>query len=281
MTGTSRLTSRAAVNTLLALAACYMLFPLVWLATAATKPLEDLYGSSMFSLQPAQLIDNLRNLAAEGDGIFGRWFLNSILYAGAGAAIGALVCVAAGYAFDKYQFRGKEKLFGLVLGGVLIPTTAMAMPLYLLASRVGVVNTFWSVFVPVLTFPFGVYLARVFAQAYVPYEVIEATRVDGAGDLRAFYSVGLRMMTPGFVTIFLFQFVAIWNNFFLPLVMLSDRSLFPVSLGLYVWNSNTQSLPQYYPLVITGSFVSVVPLVIAFVLLQRFWRSGLTAGSVK
>ena len=203
------------------------------------------------------------------------------LYAGCGSALGALICVAAGYAYDKYQFRGKEKLFALVLGGVLIPTTSLSLPLYLLASNLGVINTFWSVFVPFLTFPCGVYLARIFSHAYVPYEVIEATRVDGASDLRAFWSVGLPMMTPGFVTIFLFQFVAIWNNFFLPLVMLSDNSLFPVSLGLYLWNGQSRVVPEFYPLVITGSFVSVVPLIIAFVLLQRFWRSGLNAGSLK
>jgi multiple sugar transport system permease protein len=280
MTGT-RLTSRAMVNTLLAVATLYMLFPLLWLATAATKGATDLYSTSMFDIDIGNLGTNLGNLVAESDGIFLRWFVNSLVYAGCGSALGALICVAAGYAFDKYRFRGKEKLFALVLGGVLIPTTALSLPLYLLASNLGVINTFWSVFVPFLTFPFGVYLARIFSQAYVPHEVIEATRVDGAGDIRAFWSVGLPMMTPGFVTIFLFQFVAIWNNFFLPLVMLSDNSLFPVSLGLYLWNGQSQVLPEFYPLVITGSFVSVVPLIIAFVLLQRFWRSGLNAGSLK
>lgn len=273
--------SRAAVNVVLGLAAVYMLFPMVWLASAAMKRLDDLYASSMFDFSDVNLVGNVRALLEQDGGVFARWYLNSLLYAGGGALLGALVCVAAGYAFDKYQFRGKEKLFALVLVGVLIPTTALSLPLYLLASKVGVVNSFWAVFVPVLTNPFGVYLARVFSQGYVPSEVLEASRVDGAGELRAFFSVGLRMLMPGYVTVFLFQFVAIWNNFFLPLVMLSDSDLFPVSLGLYVWNSNTTAFPEFYPLVITGSFVSVIPLVAAFIGLRRFWRAGLTAGSVK
>ncbi|MEW5354067.1 carbohydrate ABC transporter permease [Streptomyces sp. 16-176A] len=116
---------------------------------------------------------------------------------------------------------------------------------------------------------------------YVPGEVLEAARMDGAGELRTFWSVGLPMVMPGFVTVFLFQFTAIWNNFFLPLVMLSDNRLFPLSLGLYSWNTQTHAFPEYYPLVVTGSLLGIVPLVVAFIALQRHWKAGLTAGSVK
>lgn len=215
------------------------------------------------------------------EGIYGRWYVNSLLYAVVGAALGSMVSVACGYAFDKYRFRGKEKLFGLVLAGVMVPPTVLALPLYLMASKVGVVNTFWSVFIPVLFNPFGVYLGRVFSQGYVPDEVLEAARVDGAGELTSYFRVALRMLGPGVVTVFLFQLTAIWNNFFLPMVMLSDHSLFPVSLGLYVWNSAAVVTPDYYPVVVTGSLLAVLPLIAAFVLLQRYWKSGLTAGSVK
>ena len=104
----------------------------------------------------------------------------------------------------------------MVLLGVLVPSTALALPMYLLASRTGLVNTYWSVLVPVLVNPFGVYLSRVFSASHIPDEALEAARIDGAGELRAFWSIGLRMVMPGFVTVFLFQFTAIWNNFFLP-----------------------------------------------------------------
>ncbi|MFC4332957.1 carbohydrate ABC transporter permease [Streptomyces andamanensis] len=273
--------SKAAVNGALVLATAYTLLPLVWLLTAAAKNTGDLLGGRSLSPATWHLGANLHALATTGDGIYFRWYLNSLLYAGIGALLCALVCVCAGYAFHVYAFPGKEQLFGLVLLGVLVPTTALALPMYLLASELGVVNTFWAVFVPSLVNPFGVYLARVFCAGYVPGEVLEAARMDGAGELRTFWSVGLRMVMPGFVTVFLFQFTAIWNNFFLPLVMLSDNRLFPVSLGLYSWNTQTHAFPEYYPLVVTGSLLGIVPLVIAFIALQRHWKAGLTAGSVK
>ncbi|MEU3841817.1 carbohydrate ABC transporter permease [Streptomyces sp. NPDC028635] len=273
--------SKAAVNGTLLLATAYTLFPLLWLLTAAAKNTGDLLGGRTLSPSRWHLGDNLANLAATGDGVYFRWYLNSLLYAGVGALLCGLICVAAGYAFHVARFPGKEKLFGLVLVGVLVPTTALALPMYLLASRTGLVNTFWAVFLPSLVNPFGVYLARVFCAGYVPGEVLEAARMDGAGELRTFWSIGLRTVMPGFVTICLFQFTAIWNNFFLPLVMLSDTKLFPVSLGLYAWNTQTHSFPEYYPLVVTGSLLAVIPLVVAFVALQRFWKAGMTAGAVK
>lgn len=214
-------------------------------------------------------------------GLYGRWYVNSLLYAVIGAAVGALVSVACGYAFDKYRFRHKEKLFGLVLAAVMVPQTVLALPLYLMASEAGLVNTFWAVFIPVLFNPFGVYLGRIFARGYVPDEVLEAARVDGAGELTTYARVAFRMLGPGLITVFLFQLTAIWNNFFLPMVMLSDQDLYPVSLGLYQWNSSASVSPEYYPVVIMGSLLAVLPLILAFVLLQRFWRSGLTAGAVK
>ncbi|MEU8138529.1 carbohydrate ABC transporter permease [Streptodolium elevatio] len=266
---------------MLVIGALYSVFPLIWLVTAAAKSPNNLLGTSMFQVDGAAIGDNIQRVLDQDDGIFLTWFGNSFLYAGAGALGSTIICVAAGYAFDKYRFPFREKLFGFVLVGVLVPVSALALPMYLLASKAGVNNSYWAVFVPSLLNPFGVYLARIFSRSYIPDEVIEAARMDGASDLRVFRSVGLPMMVPGFVTIFLFQFVTIWNNFFLPLVMLSDRKLFPVSLGLYTWNGNTTQSPEFYPLVITGSLLAVLPLIVAFIALQRYWRSGLTMGSVK
>ncbi|MCX4724443.1 carbohydrate ABC transporter permease [Streptomyces sp. NBC_01020] len=277
----NRWLSKTAVNGALVLAVVYMLFPLIWLVTASTKDTGGLLSGNAFSFKGFNLGQNISDLASYGGGVYFRWYGNSLLYAGVGAVLCSLICVAAGYAFDKYEFRGKEKLFGLVLLGVLVPTTALALPMYLLASKIGIVNTYWSVLIPVLVNPFGVYLARVFSAGYIPNEALEAARIDGAGELRTFWSIGMPMMMPGFVTIFLFQFTAIWNNFFLPLVMLSDRDLFPLSLGLYSWNTNTHGEPSFYPLVVTGSLLAVIPLIVAFVSLQRHWKAGLTAGSVK
>lgn len=276
-----RLLGRTVVNTVVGIAVLYTLLPVLWLVLAASKNRDALFSSNFFSLSDFSFVQNLRDLFAMDGGLYGRWYTNSLLYAVLGAAISALVSVACGYAFDKYRFRHKEKVFGLVLAAVMVPQTVLALPLYLMASATGVVDTFWAVFVPVLFNPFGVYLGRIFSQGYVPDEVLEAARVDGAGELTTYVRVSLRMLGPGLVTVFLFQLTAIWNNFFLPMVMLSDEKLYPVSLGLYTWNSSATVSPEYYPVVIIGSLLAVLPLILAFILLQRFWKSGLTAGSVK
>ncbi|MEU2132209.1 carbohydrate ABC transporter permease [Streptomyces sp. NPDC018352] len=277
----SRWTSRGAVHGILLLAALYSVLPLVWLATSATKSVGDFSTSSAFEFADWNLWNNLRDLFTREDGVFLDWIRNSVLYAGAGAFLGALICTACGYAIAKLDFPGRRALFAVTLAGVLVPPTALALPLYLLASQLHVVNTFWAVFIPLLTNPFGVYLARTFAEASVPDEVLEASRLDGAGELRTFVRIALPVMLPGFVTILLFQFVSIWNNFFLPLVMLTDPKLFPMTLGIYQWGTRAPQFPDYNPLVITGSLLAVVPLIVAFIVLQRQWRSGLSAGSVK
>ncbi|MFJ9037144.1 carbohydrate ABC transporter permease [Streptomyces sp. NPDC102406] len=276
-----RLLGRATVNVVVTISVLYTLLPVLWLVLASTKSRDALFSSNILSFSDFSLVQNLKDLFAMDGGLYGRWYGNSLLYAVLGAALGALISVACGYAFDKYHFRHKEKLFGLVLAAVMVPQTVLALPLYLIASATGVVNTFWSVFIPVLFNPFGVYLGRIFAQGYVPNEVLEAARVDGAGELTTYVRVALRMLGPGLITVFLFQLTAIWNNFFLPMVMLSNQDLYPVSLGLYQWNSQASVSPEYYPVVIMGSLLAVLPLILAFVLLQRFWRSGLTAGAVK
>ena len=151
--------------------------------------------------------------------------------------------------------------------------------MYLMFSQIGLTNSYWSVLIPAFVSPFAVYLCRIYAAASVPDELIEAARIDGASEVRIFFTVAMRIMSPALVTVFLFSFVAIWNNFFLPLVMLSDVNLFPVTLGIFQWFSQVNQ--PIYNVVITGSLLSVIPLVIAFLALQRFWRAGLTAGGVK
>ncbi|MGW2836224.1 carbohydrate ABC transporter permease [Streptomyces sp. NPDC001493] len=275
------LTGRAVVNLVVGVSVLYTLLPVLWLVLASTKDRDALFQSNVLSLKGFSLVQNLKDVFSMDAGLYGRWYANSLLYAVLGAALGALISIACGYAFDKYRFRHKEKMFGLVLAAVMVPQTVLALPLYLMASKAGLVNTFWAVFIPVLFNPFGVYLGRIFSQGYVPNEVLEAARVDGAGELATYFKVAMRMLGPGLVTVFLFQLTAIWNNFFLPMVMLSNQDLYPVSLGLYTWNSSASVSPEYYPVVVMGSLLAIVPLILAFALLQRFWRSGLTAGAVK
>ncbi|MEV6103699.1 carbohydrate ABC transporter permease [Streptomyces sp. NPDC051940] len=274
-------TSRSVVNGLLGLFSLYTLMPLTWLVIASTKDHGDLVGTGGFTFADFHFLDNLGDLFAFGDGIYGRWLLNSVVYFGFGCLATTFLSMMVGYAFAVYDFPHKEKLFGLVLLGILVPSPVLVLPQYLLASEAGIDNSYWGVLIPLLVSPFGVYLGRVFAEGYVPGEVIEAARVDGAGEFAVFLRVALPMLAPGFVTLFLFSFTAAWNNFVLPLFMLSDDELYPVTLGLAIWSRAAHQNPEYYLLTIIGALVAVVPLIVAFVCLQRFWRSGLTTGAVK
>ncbi len=267
---------------LLVLFTIYFLVPYFWLIVSSTKNAGDLFGTFGFWFAPNfNLFSNLQQLFTYQDGVFVRWLLNTLLYAGVGAAVGTWLSSMAGYALAKYVFRGRDLLFSLVLGALLIPTTALALPLYLMFSAVGLTNTYWAVLLPSLVSPFGVYLSRIFAAAGVPDELLEAARVDGANEFRT-YTIALHLMIPALVTIFLFQFVTIWNNYFLPLVMLSDEKLFPVTVGLETWNVTTAGSSKFlYGLIITGALISTIPLLAGCVVLQRFWRGGLGAGSVK
>lgn len=265
----------------LAVVAVYFLVPVYWLVISSTKSPADLYGSFGFWFKNPTFLQNMSRVFTYQDGIYLRWLLNSVLYAGVGALLATLFAAATGYVLAKYHFKGREALFNFVLAGVLVPGTALALPMYQLFSTVHLVNTYWAVLIPSLVSPFGVYLARVYAAASVPDSLLEAARIDGVGEVRIFFSVVLRLMTPVLVTVFLFQFVGVWNNYFLPLVMLSNDKLYPITLGLTTWQAGSARNPQLLQTTIGGALVSVVPLAIAMIVLQRFWRGGLTEGSVK
>ena len=258
----------------------YFLTPLWWLFVASTKPQGDLYTGAVLWFSHFQLAENVGSLFSRDGGVFVRWLVNSLAYSGVSALVGTIVAAMAGYSLAKFRYPGRGLIFGIILGGVLVPATALALPIFLLFAQVGLTNSVLAVVLPNIVNPFGVYLARVYADAAIPDEIVEAARLDGAGELRAFFSISSRMMTPALVTIFLFQFVGVWNNYLLPLLMFHDRDLFPVTLGLTLWNSQVVYDGSLGVLTIVGSFVSILPLVVLFLALQRYWRSGLTLGGV-
>jgi multiple sugar transport system permease protein len=274
-----RLPTQVTVMTFLFICAVYFVLPVYWVLVSATKSAPTLFGSFGLWFAHFQLGTNLHDLVTADNGIFLRWLLNSVIYAGVGSVLATAISAAAGFALAKYEFRGREAIFSVVLAGVMVPGTALALPLYLMMSKAGLANSYWSVLLPSLVSPFGVYLSRVYAAAAVPDAIIEAARIDGASEFRLFTRVAAPVMKPALVTIGLFTFVGIWNNFFLPLVMLSSNSLYPLSLGLYVWEGETYRAPLFYQLTVTGSAVSAVLLILAVISLQRYWRAGLTAGS--
>ncbi|MFF2371425.1 carbohydrate ABC transporter permease [Agromyces sp. NPDC058110] len=275
------LMSRTAAMLVMGVFTLYFLVPIWWLFVASTKNPGQLLTTPGLWFADFDLAENITALFDYRGGVYWRWLGNSVLYAGLGGLIGTLFAAMCGYALAKYRFPGREVIFNVVLGGVLVPATALALPLFLMFSQMGLTNTFWAVFLPSIVSPFGVYLTRIFAAASVPDELIEASRIDGAGEVRTFFTVSIRLMSPALVTVFLFQFVAIWNNFFLPLIMLRSEELFPVTFGLYTWNSQLNQIPELRSYVLIGALLSIIPLIVAFLALQRFWRNGLGAGALK
>lgn len=267
-----------------ALMLVYSLLPLVWLVINATKTQEGLLGSfGLWFDDDFAFFGNVADTFTYDGGIFLRWLLNTLLYVVAGAGGATLLAALAGYGLSKFDFPGRKAVFAVVLGAVAVPGTALAVPTFLMFSKLGLTNTPWAIIIPSLISPFGLYLMWNFAGDSVPDEMLESARVDGAGELRTFFSIGLPLMAPGAVTVLLFNVVATWNNYFLPLIMLKNPDWYPLTLGLKSWNqqATTAGGEAVFNLVITGSLLTIVPLIAAFLLLQRYWQSGLSAGGVK
>jgi multiple sugar transport system permease protein len=262
----------------------YFLMPLTWLLIASTKSLDDLFSSFGLWFSGFNLFDNISETFSKDGGVYWTWLRNTLGYSFVSAIGAALLAAAAGYGFAKFAFRGKNLLFWFVLGSVMVPTTALAIPTYLMFSKLGLTNNPLSIILPSLVSPFGIYLMRIYAEAAVPSDLIEAARIDGAGEFRIFQRIAFRLLAPGFVTVLLFTFVATWNNYFLPLVMLSEPRWYPLTVGLAHWNNQANAgggATAAFTTVITGSLISIVPLILAFIFLQRYWQSGLGTGGVK
>ena len=265
----------------------YLLIHALWLIMAASKTNSGLFSGAhgaMWFDKDFALWDNFKQLSQYSDGIYWRWIVNSFFYALAGGLGATSIAVMAGYGFSKYQFKGKNVYFNIVLGALMIPSTALVIPTFLLMSDIGMNNTIWAVLLPSLLNPMGVYLMRIYCMESLPDEMIEAARVDGAGELRTFFQVSLPIMTPAITTVFLLSVVGCWNNFFLPQVVLTNPRLFPITVGLTQWQVKSQAgaaSEQVWNLVTSGAFVSIIPMVLAFLFLQRYWVGGLSAGSVK
>lgn len=264
----------------------YTLLPYAWLLINATKTQKDF--ASTFGLSFGNefaLFDNIRQVFTYHDGIFVRWLGNSIVYTVISAFVSTLLAALAGYALAKLKFSGKKLVLLIILGSISVPGIALAIPQFLLFSKLGITNTMWSVFIPSFVSPFGVYLMWIFSGQAVPTGLLEAAEIDGSGPWRTFFKISLPLLSPALVTVFLFAFVSVWNNFFLPLIMLKDTKLYPLTLGLYQWNLANSSAggsgEMIQNLVLTGALLTILPLIIAFLCLQKYWQSGLALGAEK
>jgi multiple sugar transport system permease protein len=287
-TGTRRVPRNITLQIVLGLLVIYFLIPFWWVIVNSSKSSAGLFGggSALWFADDIDYVGNFISLFTYSGGIYARWLANSALYAFVGGLGATVLAVFAGYGFAKFTFFGRRASFSILLGAVMVPTTALVIPTFILFSQWGITNTIWAVILPTLLNPFGVYLMHVYARDSVPDELLDAARVDGAGELRTFLQVSLPLMRPAIVTVLLLSVVSSWNNYFLPLAMLSNNQLYPVTVGIGLWQATASTYgaasgTNLWSIIILGSLVSVIPLVIAFLSLQRYWRGGLAIGSLK
>jgi multiple sugar transport system permease protein len=281
-------TRRGTVTFLTLLCVLFALFtltPVAWLLINSTKTQANIFESFGFWFaRPVEFFHNFSLLFqnVDGLGIYFQWFGNTALYALIGGGGATILSALAGYGFARFHFSGAKVMFILVLASLLVPITAITVPLYLSYAKIGLIDSIWGMILPSMVSPVGVFLMRTFVEVSVPHEVIDAARVDGAGEFRIFYRVALPLMVPGVMTVLLLSVVAVWNNYFLPLIIFSKNNLYPLTVGIGLWTQRAQNSgnAQIFPLVVIGGLVTIVPLIVLFLLLQRYWRSGLLLGSI-
>lgn len=269
----------------LVFALIYFLFPIYWAIIASTKTPSQMTGSNGLwfavglSDLPAAIAKNYGTLIGWTRGQFWRWVLNSLIYSGVSALVGTLVAVMAGYATAKFNFKGKNLAIGVIMGCMLMPAALLTIPQYSIFHAMHL-TTRCSPSSSVRVSPFGFFLGlRIRCRPQCRTSLLEAARIDGASEARIFFTIVLRILAPAMVTIFLFLFVATWNNFLLPLMMVSSDTLKPVTLGLY----GMVSLATFTDrgALMMGALLGVLPVIVLFLGLQRYWQAGLAAGAVK
>ncbi|MET8746098.1 carbohydrate ABC transporter permease [Streptomyces sp. NPDC004728] len=266
---------RYAVRLLLAAGAVVSLVPFLWMAIAATHSTSDLFHSPPPFLPGGRLLDNLARLQ---DTIgFGRVLLNSVGIAVVHTALSSLISAMCGYGLAKYRFRGRGLLLGAVLATMMIPFQVLLVPLFQMMASVGWIDSYQAVILPFLANSFGILLMR---QGFVdfPDELLESARIDGSGELRTFYQVVLPCVRPQLGALVIFTFMAQWNSFIWPLLMLNSEEKYTVPVAL---NTLTGLSHVDYSGLMLGSLLATLPLMLLFLLFQRQFVAGLLGGAVK
>jgi multiple sugar transport system permease protein len=263
------------VNGLLLGAAAVSLFPLLWMLSVSLMSPGEASTFPPPLLPRHATLGNYRELFAHAG--MARYLANSVVLATAVTLVSLVVNVAAGYAFAKLHFAGRERIFRLLLGALVIPAQVAMVPLFLLLKQLGLVNTYGGVIVPAAASIFGIFLVRQYALS-IPNDLLEAARIDGASEFRIFRSVIVPVLKPIIVTLAVFTVLGTWNDFMWPLIVLSDQELYTLPVALA---SLSREHVQDHELMMAGSVVTTLPVVLVFLLLQRYYIQGLMAGSLK
>ncbi len=273
--------------------AIFFIGPILWLVLAPTKTDKALISSSPFSFGDLHHVALAwKHLNAFSDHIFRRWIGNTLFYALSATAITLVAGVPAGYGLAIGTFPGRKLVLSLTLVVMIVPGAALVLPIFLELNAVHLIGSVLSVILPFSFFPFGVYLAYIYYATALPPGLLDAARVDGAGELQTFLRVALPLAKPVVALVFFFSFVADWNNFFLPYVVLADSNQYPITVGLWDLLSSTpsfnpavggggQSVNIFKPELALATLIAVVPVAIVFVFSQRALVRGLVGGAVK
>jgi multiple sugar transport system permease protein len=267
--------SRLALHATLVLGAILALFPMFWMISASLMPTGEASTYPPHVLPSRVTFEHYHTLFTRLD--LGRYLFNSALIAVAVTVVSLVINSMAGYAFAKLRFRGRDRLFQLLSAGLVLPVQVAMLPLFLLMKQLGLVNTYWGVIIPGLSSIFGIFLIRQYALS-IPDDMLDAARIDGASELRIYRSVVLPGIVPILATLAIWTFLATWNDFMWPLIVLSDESHYtlPVALASLVGEH-----VQDTELMMAGSVLTTVPVLLVFLFLQRYYIQGVLAGSVK
>jgi multiple sugar transport system permease protein len=265
--------------------AVFTLVPIWWIFVSSTKTVPSLNSTFGFWFaRPFVLFTNVKNVFSnKEDGSFLQWLFNTAIYAGAGGVGATVLSAMAGYGFARFSFRGRNALFLFAMAALLIPLAAFAVPLYLIYAKVHLDSTMPGIFVPFMVSPFSVYLMRVYVGGSVPRELMDAARIDGAGEGRIFLRIAVPLMVPALVTVFMLNVVSSWNNYFLPFIINNNAKLNTLTQGLALWMGHTNiagTSEDFTVLTIAAGMITITPLIIMFLVLQRYWRGGLLLGGI-
>ncbi len=265
--------------------AVFTLVPIWWIFVSSTKTVNNFNSTFGFWFsRPFVLWSNLKEVFSNREsGSFLQWLANTAIYASIGGVGGTVLSAMAGYGFARFNFRGRNVLFLFIMGSLLIPIVAFAVPLYLVYAKFHMNSTMPGIFIPFMISPVSVYLMRVYAGGSVPRELIDAARIDGAGEARIFLRIATPLMVPALVTVFMLNVVSAWNNYFLPFIVNNSAKLYTLTQGLQVWFWHTNipgSTENFTVITIAAGMISILPLLTMFIVLQRYWRGGLLLGSL-
>ncbi len=266
---------RSILYATLVIGALLALLPMVWMVSASLMPQGEASSYPPRIFPCAVTFEHYAALFTRLD--LGRFFINSSIVAVTVTFTSLFINSMAGYAFAKFHFWGRDRVFRLLSTGLVIPTQVAMLPLFLLLKELGLINTYWGVIIPGMASIFGIFLIRQYVMS-LPDDMLDAARIDGAGEFRIYWSIVLPVIRPILATLAIWTFLSTWNDFMWPLIVLSEESRYTLPVALA--NLSGEHV-QDTELMMAGSVLTILPVLIVFLFLQRSYVQGITVGSVK